>query len=130
MIVIDASATVEMLLATEAGLRIAARALESKVVLHAPHLLDVEVAHVLRRLVRTKIIDADRAEAAFANFVGLRVTRHAHLLLLPRVWELRHTVSAYDATYVSLAETLGVPLLTRDDRLAGAHGHRARLEVI
>jgi predicted nucleic acid-binding protein len=60
----------------------------------------------------------------------LRVCRHRHDFLLPRVWEPRFDLTAYDAVYVALAEALGAPLVTRDRCIAGAAGHRARVELI
>ena len=56
--------------------------------------------------------------------------RYAHDFLLPRVWALRHNLTAYDAVYVALAEALEAPLLTRDQRIAAATGHRARIELV
>jgi predicted nucleic acid-binding protein len=67
------------------------------------------------------------ALAAMADFP---LIRYQHDLLLPRIWELRHNLTAYDAAYVALAEALGAPLLTRDRRIAAAPGHRARVELV
>ena len=130
MIVIDASAAVEYLIGTAAGERVAERIGQADVALHAPHLLDLEVTHTLRRLVRSGTLDTARAEEAFVDLLALRVRRHAHTVHLPRVWALRDVMTAYDAAYVALAEVLNAPLLTRDARLARAHGHQARVEVI
>jgi predicted nucleic acid-binding protein len=58
------------------------------------------------------------------------LNRHPHGFLLPRIWDLRNNFTAYDAVYVALAEALGVPLITRDGRLAGAAGHQARIELV
>ncbi len=63
------------------------------------------------------------------DLLGLRITRYPHFVFLPRIWQLRHNLSAYDAVYVALAEQLDAPLITRDNRLAAASGHRAAVEV-
>jgi predicted nucleic acid-binding protein len=129
MIVLDASATVDWLLQTSAGPHIEHRIYSARESLHAPHLLDLEVAQVLRRLVREGAVPASRADEAVQDLLDLRLIRYPHLTLLPRVWQLRHNFSAYDAAYVGLAEKLGVPLITRDGRLAAAPGHAAIIEL-
>jgi predicted nucleic acid-binding protein len=98
--------------------------------LHAPHLLSIEVAHALRRLASTKAISAAEAAAALQDLADLDISRHDHEVLLPRVWELRHELSAYDAAYVALTEALGATLLTADKRLARSRGHRALVELL
>lgn len=92
-------------------------------------MLDVEVAQVLRRYAANGEIDNDRGRAALADLADLPLHRYPHDFLLPRVWELRSNLTAYDAVYVTLAEALGAPLLTRDRRLAAAAGHHARIEL-
>ncbi len=92
--------------------------------LHAPHLIDVEVASGLRRLAATKAIGPRRAAAALTDLAALSLDRYPHGSLLPRVWQLRHNLSAYDAMYAALAETLDCSLLTSDGRLATAAGPR------
>ena len=129
MIVLDASATVDWLLQTTAGQHIERRIYSARESLHAPHLLDLEVAQVLRRLVREGTVPANRADEAVRDLLDLRLTRYPHFMLLPRVWQLRHNFSAYDAAYVGLAEKLGAPLITRDGRLAAAPGHAAIIEL-
>jgi len=120
VIVLDASAAVDWMLQTAAGLRIEKRIYARNEVLHAPHLLDLEVGQVLRRLVREAVISARRADEAIEDLVDLRVTRYPHFVFLPRIWQLRHNLSAYDSAYVVLAEKLGATLVTRDARLASA----------
>jgi predicted nucleic acid-binding protein len=129
MIVLDASAVVEWLLQTPEGRHIHHRIIGGRETLHTVHLLDVEFAHVLRRLVREKVITAQRAEEAIEDLSVLRVTRYAPGLLLKRIWQLRQNLSAYDASYVALAEELKAPLITRDRRIAAAPGHTASVEV-
>jgi predicted nucleic acid-binding protein len=130
VIVLDASAAVAWLLQTSMGARVAHRILSSRETLHAPHLLDVEVAQVFRRQVAQGAISVFRAEEALQDLLDLRVRRHPHVLFLRRVWELRDNLTAYDALYVALAEALDATLLTCDGKLALAPGHHARVEVI
>lgn len=130
MIVVDASAMIEVLLATEAGRKLTPRLLGSGESLHAPHLLDVEVTQVLRRFALAGEITDERAAAALEVLVALPLTRHPHALFLSRVWELRHLMTAYDASYVALAEVLDAPLVTLDGRLARTTGHQARIDLV
>ena len=95
----------------------------------APHLLDVELLHALHRLVIGGQLSEDRAADARDDFADLAVARHDHVALADRSWELRHDLTAYDATFVALAELLGVPLVTCDARLADAPGNRAVTEL-
>ena len=130
MIVLDASAAIDWLLQTTAGQRIESRIYSRNQSLHAPHLIDLEVGQVLRRLVHEATVSAQRADQAIQDLLDLRLTRYPHTVLLPRIWQLRHTFSAYDAAYVALAEELGATLITRDSRLAAASGHRAVIELL
>jgi predicted nucleic acid-binding protein len=97
--------------------------------LHAPHLIDLEIAQVLRRYVRTAIISAERGADALSDFLDLPLTRYPHFVLLTRIWQMRHNLTAYDAAYLALAEALDAPLLTRDRALAKT-GSPVRVEVI
>ena len=115
MIVIDASALIEILKGTATGLQ-----LESLLVnrdLHAPHLLDLEVAQALRRLALRNEISVAEANRAFDDFLTMPITRHPHTHLLPDIWQLRHNLTAYDAAYLALARYLGAELLTMDAAL-------------
>ena len=98
--------------------------------MQAPGLLDLEVAQVLRRLVLGGTMRPDRGRAAIELLAKLPVYRHHSTPLLPRVWELRENLTAYDAGYVALAEAIGCPLLTRDASLARAPGLRTEVEVL
>jgi predicted nucleic acid-binding protein len=129
MIVLDASAAVDWLLQTSAGQSIEKRIYSRKETLHAPHLLDLEVTQVLRRLTLQGVVPVRRADEALRDLLDLRITRYPHLVLLPRIWQLRHSLSAYDAAYIVLAEKLGAALITRDARLAAASGHAAAIEL-
>jgi predicted nucleic acid-binding protein len=130
VIVLDASAAVELLLHTASGAAIAARVASPAESLHAPHLLAVEVAAAMRRIAATSAISASRARAALTDIADLDVARYSHEELLPRVWELRGRVTAYDAVYVALATVLGAPLLTADARLARAVRDLVDVELI
>ena len=129
MIVLDASAAIDWLLQTSAGQHIEERIYSGSETLHTPHLLDLEVTQVLRRLALQGVISAHRADEAVRDLLDLRITRYPHQVLLPRIWQLRHHLSAYDAAYIVLAEKLRAPLVTRDARLASASGHTAPVEV-
>ena len=130
MIVVDASALLETLLRTPAAKAVEDRMFEPRQTLHAPHLLDVEIAQVVRRYALHGEINAERGSMALADLTDFPVRRYPHDFLLPRVWELRNNLSAYDAVYVALAEALDAPLITRDQRLAATAGHHARIEVV
>jgi predicted nucleic acid-binding protein len=129
LIVLDASAAIDWLLQTPAGQQIEQRIYSAGESLHAPHLIDIEIAQVLRRLVRENTVSERRAEEAIADLLDLRITRYPHSVLLPRIWELRHDLSAYDAAYVVLAEMLSAPLITRDSRLASTPSHAVKVEL-
>ncbi|MGA7291548.1 MAG: type II toxin-antitoxin system VapC family toxin [Terriglobales bacterium] len=129
MIVLDASAAVDWLLQTPVGQRIENRIYSRNETLHAPHLLDLEVTQVLRRLSRQGVISAHRANEAVRDLLDLRVNRYPHFVLVPRVWQLRHNFSAYDASYIVLAEKIGGTLVTRDRGLTSPAGHTATIEL-
>lgn len=130
MIVLDASALLELLLGTEKGRSVATRIARAAETLHAPHLVDLEVAQVLRRFVARGLLDEARSSQAIDDLRDLDLNRYRHDLLLDRIWELRHNASAYDAAYLALAEALGAPLVTSDARLATLPGTRAAVEVV
>jgi predicted nucleic acid-binding protein len=130
LIVVDASALLEVLLRTRAAKAAEDRLFGSRRTLHAPHLLDIEVAQTIRRYAAAGEIDGERGLMALADLADLPLRRYPHDFLLPRIWELRSNLTAYDAAYVALAEALDAPLLTRDRRLAAAAGHRARIELL
>jgi len=128
--VVDASALLEVLLRTPAAAAVDERLFETGHTLHAPHLIDLEVAQVLRRYAATGQIAPRRCRDALGDMSDFPLHRYPHDVLLPRVWELRHNLTAYDAVYVALAEALDARLLTRDRRLAAAVGHRARVDLV
>lgn len=117
MIVVDASAILDVLLQTSAAAAIIQRIFREGETWHAPHLLDLEVAQVLRRFVAADEIEATRALVALEDLQVMPLARYPHIPLLSRIWELRAKVTAYDATYLALAEALACPLVTRDRRL-------------
>lgn len=128
MLVLDSSAALEALAARDPAAGLVERLAEDGD-LHAPHLIDTEVLHALRRMLRRGQLSVDRAVDARTDFADLTVVRYPHEPLGDRVWELRENLTAYDATFVALAEALDVPLITCDARLAAAPGHQARIEV-
>ena len=130
MIVLDASAMVELLFGTSKGQQVRDRYLGGGESFHLPHLLDLEVVQVLRRYSNQRMVADRRIEQALQDFLDFPLTRHPHEALLPRVWELRANLTAYDGVYVALAEVLNVPMVTCDGRLAHAPGHRAKLVLV
>jgi predicted nucleic acid-binding protein len=130
MIVVDASALLEALLRTPVATAVERRLFDPQETLHAPHLVDVEVAQVIRRYAANGELDSERGRFALADLADFPLFRYPHDFLLPRVWDLRNNLTTYDAVYVALAETLEAPLLTRDRRLAGTTGHHAKVELV
>ena len=130
MIVLDASAFVEFLLATQSGARVNDRLAVEGESLHVPHVFDLEIASALRTIVRAGVLSPRRAEEALVDLGRVVLTRYPHAPLLTRIWTLHERASAYDAAYIGLAEALDAPLLPRDRRMAGIAGHRARIELI
>jgi predicted nucleic acid-binding protein len=128
VLVVDSSAALEALAARDPAAGLVERLAEDGD-LHAPHLIDTEILHALRRMLRRGQISEERAHDARTDFAELTLVRYPHEPLNDRVWQLRENVTAYDATFVALAEALDVPLVTCDARLAAAPGHRARVEL-
>ena len=129
MLVIDASAVVELLLTTEMGHRVAT-VITGDQTLHAPELIGVELISVLRRLTRLGELSVDDARRLLVDFGDLGIELYEHTPLLGRAFDLRESVSAYDAVYVALAEAVDAPLLTCDAKLAGASGHAAVIQLV
>lgn len=127
MIVVDASAIVDLV--AHRPVDALPDRLRGSGGLHAPHLVDIEVTHALRRLVATRELAADRASEARVDAANLRIIRYPHAALLDRAWELRSNLTVYDAVYVALAEALRAPLVTCDARLAATTGHDAEIEL-
>jgi predicted nucleic acid-binding protein len=130
VIVPDASVIIEVLLRTASAARIEDRLLDPRESLHAPHLLDLEVAQVLRRYVARGEMRPERGRLSIELLAKFPITRYSHEPLMARIWSLRHNLTAYDAAYVALSEGLSATLLTRDAAIAEAAGHRAEVEVI
>ena len=130
MIVVDASAVLELLLQSERAEAVAAVVFAPSQRMHAPQLLDIEVVQVLRRLIQHKELVAARASSALDDYTSMAIERHAHTALLRRVFELRDSMTSYDGAYVALAEALDAPLATCDARLARSHGHRVKITLI
>jgi len=130
VIVVDASALLEILLRTPAAEAVEDRLFAPGETLHAPHLLDVEAAQVIRRYTASGEIDGERGRLALDDLADFPLRRYSHDFLLPRIWSLRKNLTGYDAVYIALAEVLDVPLLTRDRRLAASPGHHAEIILV
>jgi len=130
LLVLDASAAITILLNTGPSSDVIRLRIEDPdQSLHVPHLFEVEVLHVLRRLNLNGAVSSERAEIALQRLRDMTLSRYPHTTLLPRIWELRNNVTAYDAAYIALAETLAAPLITTDAKLARASGIRAEVEL-
>ena len=129
-LVVDASAIVDLLIGSPVSGVLFDRFIRSGDVLHAPHSIDVEVAHAVRRLWLRGLISDSAMDDLIVIYPRLNIFRHPLGALLRRIWDLRHNVASYDAAYVALAELLDAPLITRDARLARSSGHAARIEYI
>ena len=133
MLVVDASAVAELLFRGAPANDVARELREHDFDVHAPHLLDVEVLSAMRRLVATGAASPERARQALDDLLDLRIVRYPHDVLAPLIWQLRDNFSAYDATYVALAEALadqGAPFLTADARLARATEAHTDVRVV
>lgn len=128
MLVVDTSAILDAIAAYESAPGLIAR-LAKDGDLHAPHLIDVEILHALRGMSMREEITPERAVDARTDFAETALLRYPHEPLSDRIWELRHNLSAYDAAFVALAETLEVPLVTCDARLASSSSHNAQIEL-
>lgn len=120
MIVLDASAMLELLLGTPKGQQVREQYVVEGESFHVPHLLDLEVAQVLRRYASRGLLSDHRTRQALQDFLDFPLIRYSHEPFLPRIWALRDSISAYDAIYMALAEVLSIPLLTGDARLASS----------
>jgi len=130
VIVLDASAAVEWLLGLPLAAEVTARLAALDQTVHAPHLLAVEVAQVVRRYVAAGDVSTERGAHCLADLADLDVVHHSHEPLLPLMWRFRSNLTAYDAAYVALALALDVPLVTLDARIAAAPGHGATVDLI
>ncbi len=118
MIVVDASVIVHLILPSVTNSYIRERVFDSGKSLHAPQLLDIEIIQVLGRYQRRAELTKPLLQRAFEDFQGLSISRHAHAVLVDRIWQLRNALTAYDAAYLALAEALNATLLTCDSGLA------------
>ena len=129
MLVIDASAVVEVVMGTPNGFVIEETAFGSGEPIAAPHLIDVEVLHVVRRCHRQRLLTTERSEQALEDLANLPITRFGHLPLHSAIWRLRDHLTAYDAAYVALAEMLDAPIVTCDGKLARSTGHNVKFRL-
>ncbi|MFM1904164.1 MAG: hypothetical protein RLZZ440_2064 [Planctomycetota bacterium] len=130
MIVIDASAVLELLLRPHDHQDLIAKTLRSGETIAAPHLIDLEVTQVLRRFVSAGELTTARGREAIDDHLSLGIVRYPHDALLERVWQLRAKCTAYDAVYLALAEALDAVFITCDGRLADVPGCRAAVDVV
>lgn len=130
MIVLDASVLVPAIADDAAAGAVARARLRADPDLHVPHLADLEVLSVLRRLQRGGRIDAARAANAVGDLEDLRLVRYPHWPLAARIWDLRENLVPYDACYIALAEALGCALLTGDRKIARATGISCEVETL
>ena len=121
--VLDNSAFIELLTGKSPDTSLRWWAVHRELV--APEVIDLEAAHVLRRLVAAGLLDSAIGARLLDKVVAWPLERFPHRALLHRVWELRSNATAYDASYIALAERLGVPLLTCDAKLKNVPGHQA-----
>jgi predicted nucleic acid-binding protein len=128
LIVVDASAILEVLLDPPSATEIAQRLFAMRETIHVPHLIDLEVLQALRRYARSEMTSS-RAEKALQIYGDMPMKRYSHKVLMPRIWELRHNFTTYDASYIALAEALDAPLITCDRAFASTSGHRAQVLV-
>lgn len=129
MTVTDAGVWIRAIVDEEPGGLVRTR-LTAETSVASPALIDLEFTNVLRGLLAKKSIGPRLGQRALMEFIQAPIQRYSHLALLDRVWRLRENLTAYDASYVALAELLGVDLLTIDRRLAGVPGIRCRVEVL
>jgi predicted nucleic acid-binding protein len=131
MIVVDASALAELF--REGPATPAVEAHLAGEALAAPHILDLEVLHFLRRSLATGRLSAERVQESVLELLDMTILRFPHEILIPRIWFLRDNFTPYDAAYLALAESLtddGVPLLTADVRFARAARKHGDAEVL
>jgi predicted nucleic acid-binding protein len=127
-LVVDSSVIVAALIDTGPNGLWAEQAVEREE-LYAPELVRAEVINILRRFERAKQITTPEANAAREDLMQLEIELFPFDPFSDRIWELRHTVTSYDAWYVALAENLGLPLATLDDRLARANGPKCEFRT-
>jgi len=130
MIAVDASALADWLLQTPGRSVAVAAELEGQEDLHTLDFASLEVASVVRRMLLAGDLTPIRGGEVLDDMASAPLVRHPSTPLIPRVWELRATHSAYDAAYVALAEILEVPLVTTDAALARSHGHAAHIRLV
>jgi predicted nucleic acid-binding protein len=130
VIVVDASVVVDLLILAGRDRKLSRLFVSQAGETFAPELIDLEVTQVLRRWTQRRALSLERASVCIAVLQDLPIKRQSHRAFLKRIWQLRNSLSAYDAAYVALAEGLDAPLFTRDRKLAAAGGTVATIELI
>ena len=130
MLVVDASAVVELLFKSKIGEKVFDIIFKPSINLIAPELLSIETIQVIRRFTSSRELSQERASMAFQDLRDLPIFYYPHQILLDRVWELRKNFTAYDATYLALAESLQAPLLTCDSAFNKGYGKLHKAKVI
>jgi predicted nucleic acid-binding protein len=129
LIVVDSSAVIEVLLRSQVGIKVEEEIFSPFENLCAPHLIDLEIVQVLRRYCNSGDMSPERAQNAIEDFEDMPITRYPHDIFLHRIWELRSNITAYDASYIALAEALPAPLITCDKRLASTPLHKVNIRL-
>jgi predicted nucleic acid-binding protein len=130
MIVLDASAVVDLLVKPAAETNELRARVRAAAVVYGPHLMDAEVTNTLRRHVLRGRMDQVSARRALRRLAAMRLRLWPHQPFLGRALALRHQLTAYDAIHVAMAEATGATLLTSDARMARTAGHQARIELV
>jgi predicted nucleic acid-binding protein len=130
VLVLDASVLAEYIVGSERGQAVARRLARITGLPHLPDLAIAETVSVVRSWVARGELDESAARVALVALRDFPGTRYPSELLIPRIWELRHNLTSYDAHYVALAELLDLPLYTADARIGRATGHTAHVEIL
>ncbi len=130
MIVLDASAGVELICRDRPYSDRVAGRIANEFAVYVPALFDLEVLQAIRNLEAADTLSGRALATALTNLADLRAVRYDHAPLRTRIWSLRHNHTAYDAAYIALAELLEATLVTTDARLARSSGHQARIELV
>ena len=130
LIVVDASVLVAALVSVSPAANKARDALTDDKIVCMPHLADLEITNALRNMIRRKEISEDSAFRALTTIKKMEIVRYPHTDFLDRIWELRNSITPYDAAYIALTEALQTIFITADKRLSQAHGIKCKIELL